>query len=491
MSRPDPGPPRAPGLFLLLLLVVMVLLVGAAVVVAAPGQAQAQTCFFDESAELSRVSLPDGTVVRHFDSHLRIGDRVLSPCEGMPAEHPTAIAAFDRGLAIAFRAGGVFLYRGGTFEALPAELPRNVRALAAHGEVLYIGTTSGLFDYDGERLRRVGTGRMRRVITALAMDGDDLQIGTDPTGWWRRTPAGQFRAVRRREAVGCFRAGVNALEARPPGPECSPMASRSSHFSGAVSHGGRLYFATFDRGLVTRDADGAFVPVPRSPRFINTAVSDGDSLLIGTAQGLYEMKDGVSSRLRLGLPSQHVNGLLRSATGELWVATGGGLVAVRDGRTRVFDHRNGLPSRIVYTVAEASDGAIWVGTADGAARISTDGIRTFRRESGNLPHNWVTALLADGDGVIAGTYDSGVVRLRPDGTSEAIEGLSELWVNPHGVQRRDQRLYVSTLGDGLWVYDTGRARRIANLPSLDVTGVAVDGRDLWVVTRGGLARLGE
>ncbi|RLB50443.1 MAG: hypothetical protein DRJ42_18820, partial [Deltaproteobacteria bacterium] len=65
----------------------------------------------------------------------------------------------------------------------------------------------------------------------------------------------------------------------------------------------------------------------------------------------------------------------------------------------------------------------------------------------------------------------------------------ELWVNPHGVQRRDGRLYVSTLGDGLWVYGDGEAHRITGLPSLDVTGVALADGDLWVATRGGLARV--
>ncbi len=456
--------------------------------IAAVGPATAQECFFDESAEVSRVTLADGTVVRHYRSHLRVGDRMLSPCNGLPAEHPTAITAFGDGLAIGFRAGGVHLYRAGSFEALADALPPNVRALASGGGVLYIGTTSGLFQYSEGRVRALGVGRFRRVITALATEGDTLHVGVDPTGWWKKTGDGPFRVVRRRQPVGCFETG-RRVTALPPGPDCSPPTARSSHFTAVATHGGQVFFASFDRGLVVRDARGRFVPVPGSPRYINTLLSDGDTLWIGTAQGLYSRHRGGFSRVRLGLPSQHVNGLWRSTTGELWIATGAGLVGVRDGRTRLLDHRNGLPSRIVYAVTETDDGALWVGTAEGAARISTDGISTYRRESGNLPHNWVTAVVPDGDGVIVGTYDSGVARLHPVGTAEPIAGLEELWVNPHGVQRRGGRLYVSTLGDGLWVYGDGEAHRVTGLPSLDVTGVALADGDLWVATRGGLARV--
>jgi hypothetical protein len=94
----------------------------------------------------------------------------------------------------------------------------------------------------------------------------------------------------------------------------------------------------------------------------------------------------------------------------------------------------------------------------------------------------VTALLPDGDGVLAGTYDAGVAHLSPDGSGRRAPGFDRAWVNPNGLARVDGRLAVMTLGDGLLGLGSTR------LPSDDVTAVVVQSGMMWVGTRGGLVR---
>ena len=151
---------------------------------------------------------------------------------------------------------------------------------------------------------------------------------------------------------------------------------------------------------------------------------------------------------------------------------------------RVLDERNGLPSRLAYAVAETADGALWAGTAEGVVRLGASGATLYTQASGALPHNWVTALLPDGNDVLAGTYDAGVARLAPDGHGRIEPGLAKAWINPNGIARIGARLAVMTLGDGLLV----DGQRVA-LPSDDVTALVAEGGRVWVGTRGGLVRL--
>ncbi len=156
---------------------------------------------------------------------------------------------------------------------------------------------------------------------------------------------------------------------------------------------------------------------------------------------------------------------------------------------RVLDETSGLPARIVYAVAVTADGAVWAGTAGGVARLTDAGIGLYTHARGQLPHDWVNALLADGDGVLAGTYDAGVARLTPDGGGRLVEGLEAAWVNPGGLAWVGGRLTVATLGGGLLVADEDGVAHQPGLPSEDVTAVVRNAGSHWIGTRGGLARL--
>jgi ligand-binding sensor domain-containing protein len=410
---------------------------------------------------------------------VHLGERTATGCDDLPAPHPTAIASWRGELAVGFRDGGAWSWDGDRFTPLVGLPDAPVRALAAIGDTLWIGTGDGLWVMDpaAPRARRFAGPLGRTTITALARDAEALLVGVDPRGLWR-VERGAGRQVSRATLVGCF-AGTSPLA---PGSCITGRADAPLHITALAEHRGRLVAGTFDDGVWERAATG-WRRIP-SPRWINALLADRDTLYAATAAGLYRRAGGDAfERIELGLPSDHVNDLAMHG-GTLWLGTSRGVVGWNGRSVRVLDTGGG---RIVYAVAVASDGAVWAGTIAGAIRFGTDGTRRYDRARGTLPGDWVTALLPDRDGaVLAGTYDSGVARLAPDGSAHPVPGLSgPLWVNPHGLARLGGSLVAATLGQGLRRAAGGSPR----LPDNDVTAVLQVGATTWVGTRGGLARV--
>jgi ligand-binding sensor domain-containing protein len=421
----------------------------------------------------TRATLTPGAV--------RYGDHVATGCDTLPAPHPIAIAAWHDRLAIGFRDGGLWTWDGDTFVAVAGLPAAPVRALAATGDTLWIGTADGLWSIHGDTTARFDHATLgKRPITALASRGATVLVGIDPRGLWKIT-GDAVRRIDKQALVGCF-AGATAL---PPGPSCMPAAADLPvHVTAFARHAGRLVVGTFDDGmwqLVGR----VFSRIPSGPRFVDALLVDGDTLYVASATGLYAAAGtGDFARVELGLPSTHVNDLAKAGD-TLWLATSRGLAAW-DGRSvRVLDTGD---ARVVYAVAIASDGAVWAGTIAGAIRFAAGSETRFDRARGTLPGDWVTSLVPDtGGAVLAGTYDAGVMRLAADGTAAPVDGLDgKLWINPHGLARLGDTIVAATLGDG-WRL-SGRADH-PELPDDDVTATIRIGGTVWIGTRGGLARI--
>lgn len=58
--------------------------------------------------------------------------------------------------------------------------------------------------------------------------------------------------------------------------------------------------------------------------------------------------------------------LLAARDGTLWVGTGGGLLAYRDGKFTRYSKQDGLPDVSVKNISEDSAGNIWLGAAGGS-----------------------------------------------------------------------------------------------------------------------------
>ena len=278
--------------------------------------------------------------------------------------------------------------------------------------------------------------------------------------------------------------------------------------------GGVLYAGSFDRGLFARVDDGSFQPIDGLPPFINTLVGDGQTLYVGTARGLYTLEVGQRSARAVPGLSEPVNALAIGPGRALAVGTSHGAYVLEGGRVRHLGEADGLPGRQCWAVAWSpgpSGAVLWVGTADGLVRFEAGArLEVFTQSGGHLPHDWVTALLWEGESMLVGTYDAGVVGLTPD--PAAAQGwrretrLSGAWVNPMGLARVEGTVLVSTLGGGVGALGGPGFHSLLPGALDDVTAVAVHtvGRSgaatgsisqrstaVWFATRGGLVHAPE
>lgn len=275
---------------------------------------------------------------------------------------------------------------------------------------------------------------------------------------------------------------------------------------------GAVWVGTFTHGLA-RIRDGRVEPADRATsrwgldrRVNHLAVTGrgtpGERLWIATDRGLY-WHDGrrfvqVQDPVAPGA-SEHVTSLhVQPSSGDLWVASSRQLSRLSEGRWQSWTGDETLPIVNLHAVTSDRRGNIWAGSLHGLFRFDPE-TGSFERHSvssGDLPVDWVTAIVPWGEGIVAGTYHGGLswydgrtFRIEP----ESAGGLPSGWVNPHALGWAGELLWIGTLERGLAFGRDGQWGQLDladGLPSRDVTAVLPDGDGaVWVGTRGGLARV--
>ena len=260
----------------------------------------------------------------------------------------------------------------------------------------------------------------------------------------------------------------------------------------------RLYVGGFDDGLFILESDGRarrFQDPALSPHINALAWSEREQILwLGTARGLVRCRmERTTTCKRLG-PSSAVHALLLRSDASVVAGGDAGLTFADGQATRVFGKKQGAPFRSVWALTESED-ALFVGSTNGlfwgAPRAFVEGGAGLSRAalvSKNLPDDWVTALLRQGDRLLVGTYNAGVVgfqlrsgQLRSDAADSALG-----YVNPAGLFAVDvARVAVATM-DGLRSGALGHTA-LVKTNARDITAVVpAAGGGYWIGTRQGL-----
>jgi ligand-binding sensor domain-containing protein len=409
---------------------------------------------------------------------VRLSDRavlgVVGPAPAQRADLVWGEAGDARGKWVATSSGlvryeGRRRVKGDAAAAASRLLPvTDVRAVIVVDGEPVVGTFgAGAFRWDGRRWTPVGPARLR--VSGLAERAGTFALATDDgvavvdalgqVAWRLRggLPANDVAAVAAAPDggvwVGLFDAGLARLAAdgRVVGAWREADGLLDDRVNAlAIDASRRGVWIATERGLAFRGDAGGFRAVPPYGRHVNTVAVVGERVFCGLPDGLWELAG---------------NRLVRLDDFPLPRVTSIGPVAAEDGLPRFVGSAAGLAVR---------GDAAW--SVIGAA-------------GGQLPEDWVTALapLPDG-GVLAGTYQGGVHRVRPDGSVVAVS-LNRA-VNPNALFADAATILAGTLEGGLWIgptlADGGAWVRLGGLPSADVTGVARAGGALWIATRGGV-----
>ncbi len=451
--------------------------------------------------------------------------RSVGPARGMRSRQVTGLAWLD-GELIAGTAGAGLWVRGADgrtrrYVAKGGLAHDFVLDVQQHDGWVYAATPDGVSRYRADQLqtRRGGEGVAEGLVRALGVDGREgggvlLAMAGGRVGDWGRDEA----------------------EALPPHPEAlGPWNGLPTAEIRWITQGGESVWAGTDRGVARHDGDRWTWMLQEGPGHndLTTVAARGGLLFAGSFDRGGRVFDGAWRALPLS--SAEVNDGLIDGAGRLWVATSSGLARWEAGKLTTFSGLHGLPSAHVAAVAEADAGlfvgttagvvlhdgvgfsplgggadvhhvyglagagdSVWAGTIGGLFRVRRGGARAFRYETGELPDNWINAVVEGADGTLwVGTYDHGLALRRPDGSWHHItedDGLPNGWVNPGAMAALpDGSVLVGTLGGGLLrVSPDGSVDRWTTADGLagdDVTDVAVDGSTVWVATRSGLSRM--
>ncbi len=201
---------------------------------------------------------------------------------------------------------------------------------------------------------------------------------------------------------------------------------------------------------------------------------EGDSMWVGSWEGLFRGDPAGLTRVETGRRLQYVRALCRDRQGRLWVGHNGGLSCqAPDGS---WSHESGP---MVTALAEDPAGRLWVGSIaglrlQGGAAVPLPG-----------PEQRVSCLLVDRDGALwvgtGSSFSGGVYRRDARGVWSEQAGLPHPHVN---CLAQDQ---AGTLWAGCGYLEDGGLVRlgepalvVSGLPSPNVRALWLDGERQWI-----------
>ena len=380
------------------------------------------------------------------DRRVRSGAPITRASAELAIRDVRSVVAAPGGALLCTYGGGVLRVRGAHAVSLAEDASielQRVRAMRRVDGVAYAASDGGLMRVDGQRVVVVDGGTGSADITSLARAFGQVWVGTFDHGLAR--------------LVGDRLVPVSVATGR------WDMDGRVNDLAVTGRGDAQLLYVATDRGLYRHDGR-SFVPVVES-----------------------------------GAPPQdHITSLfVEPRSGVLWV-TGSGYLGRFDGQAWRSWSGDALPSAHLHAVARDAGGHMWVGSLRGLFELNEASSEFVRHDvaTGDLPVNWVTALVPWGRGVVAGTYHGGLSWADSEGFQverESAAGLPAGWVNPHAMATVDGRLWVGMQSRGLVIGGRGQWRHLTladGLPSDDVTDVLPDGSGAaWVATRGGLTHV--
>ncbi len=296
--------------------------------------------------------------------------------------------------------------------ALPSDVINSL--LTTHDGSLWIGTSKGLARWTGEVLVDYPQLAGRLVQRMLEDHDGTVWIGTfgfDGEGGGRLC-AIHGAAVQCYGGDGRFGIGVTAL-----------YEDQQHNLWMSVPNGLWRW----------QPGQPAFFSLP-GQRDTLQSLAEFDDLVIGTANGVRELRDGKlgPSPVPVTAPPFRTSRLLRDRDGGLWIGThGDGLRHLHNGLIDSFTHAEGLSDDNVWSLFEDREGNIWVATSDGLDRFRAVSVSSVGVKQG-LSSALIDSVLAVPDGSVwiatnrgLNHWTRGHIAVLTSGNDTAKETLSE------------------------------------------------------------------
>jgi signal transduction histidine kinase/ligand-binding sensor domain-containing protein len=418
---------------------------------------------------------------------------------GPGVENDVTVIRFTRnGVMWVGTSGGLFRYEGDKFIPVgPRALTYNINE-APDGHLLVINK-EGFMELNGSEVVP-----HPELPNKLGKDNQLFQVMKDSRGnTWYCTGSGVLRETNGRvekpgpfgpdghstlrayedaqgnvwiaRHEGLFRATARDLEIVAPGMQIRYLFSDRDGNLWVATNGDGLYrFKDRAVRMFTTD-DG----LPNNVLMTVIAAHDG-SIWTGANCGGLTRFDGTRFQTfneQSGLLNSCVWALAEDVNHDLWIGTwGGGAFRYHDGKFTQYSKSEGMADERVMSIVAARDGSVWFGTRSGLTRLQNRQFRTYTTAEG-LSKNLIMRVFEDRAGVIWVGSGEGVDRLVGD-RFENLSSVPKQVAFPYG-EDRDGGLYVSLSDVSVTLrIDKARVEKLTDLVALNDM-VETDDGQLW------------
>ncbi len=314
-------------------------------------------------------------------------------------------------------------------------LPANAIYVGLEGRdgYLWLGTSAGLFRFDGVNFTPVNTNpKDSKVIETIST----LCLSRDSSLWVGTT----FSNLRRIKNEKIFRySGNDGLISREIQ---ALLESRTGHIWVGTSYGLFIY------------TGGKFKSIPINPGYITSLAEDSlGRIWVGTHEGVrifddVQLKQVDSMTIANGLPHDMITTLFTDRNANVWIGTVDGLVRWKNGALKTYKWTDGLFNNHITAICEDRDNNLWFGTYKGINRLSKGKWSSMTFSEG-LTNNHVLNIFEDYEGSIWVCTLEGLNQyMDVNITSFTVkEGLASDYVSGV-VETPDSSLYILSNADG-------------------------------------------
>ena len=346
--------------------------------------------------------------------------------------------------------------------------------LASENSELWVGTSKGLFRWNGAKITHAGVPSSLQQVDVLSLIEDrdaNIWVGTNQglvrINFTEKLPGAKAMPGNSDPVTALFEdrerdiwiGGRRGLERLRDSAFVSYSVGSSSESTGAVygDSDDRIWTAPIGGGLRwLEEQEQGEVKIAGLDHDVVYSIAGGErnELWLGRQRGgltrLQYLQGAPTAKTYTqadGLAQNSVYAVYRDRSGTIWSGTlNGGVSALRDGQFTTYTTANGLASNTISSIAEEADGTMWFGTPNGVSALSKGVWRTYTVRDG-LSSSDVNCLLVDSKGILwIGTANGLALR-----KGEKIQVPQKMPVSLHepifGIgEDKNGQLWIATAG---------------------------------------------
>ncbi len=289
---------------------------------------------------------------------------------------------------------------------------------------LWIGTSVGLFRFDGMNFEAVGTypedENVSESITSLCETQDStLWIGTTYSGI-RHFTKGSMKLYG--SEIGFVEPGIRAIIESRDGAvwigtgnglfvvknnKLIAIKLNPNYITAlAEDHLGRIWAGTHDGIRIIESLDPLYITMLKEANGLPHAVTTSlycdskGTMWIGTVNGLLEWNNGRRNIFTVsnGLSNSQITSIVEDRNNNLWVGTmSGGLNRYTNKQWSHLSVEDGITNNRILTIYEDREGSIWIGTVEGLNRLKDGSVTTYTTKEG-LQTDDISSIIESKDG---------------------------------------------------------------------------------------------